>query len=419
MSSNNQSSGKSSNRAGKLFAGVDRRTFLRFLSLATIGGLASACSKQNKIPLIRVPPGQSVARFPEKEELILLTDRPPQLETPLYYFSNDLTPNEAFFVRWHMAGIPTRVDLSTFSLEVSGHVDNTLRLSVADLKKQFEPVSIVAVVQCSGNSRSFFEPKVPGGQWQHGALGNAKWTGVRLKDILAKAGVKAGALDVSFGGLDEAPLVGIHKFEKALSIEHALDENVIVAYEMNDEPLPMLNGFPLRLVVPGWYATYWVKALSAINVLDSKFDGFWMAKAYRIPKNKYAEESPKDLAKDTEPINRMNVRSLFVKPDPSEVLKAGSPFAVEGLAFDGGEGISKVLISLNNGAWEDAKIISKDLGKFSWCRWSYNWTPAQPGTYKFKVKAINNKGETQDDNLHWNKSGYMFNGIDSIEVTVV
>ncbi|MBX9724542.1 MAG: molybdopterin-dependent oxidoreductase, partial [Candidatus Obscuribacterales bacterium] len=352
-------------------------------------------------------------------ELILLTDRPPQLETPLYYFSKDLTPNEAFFVRWHMAGIPTRVDLSTFKLEVSGHVDKTLWLSVDELKKQFDPVSIVAVVQCSGNSRSFFEPKVPGGQWQHGAVGNAKWTGVRLKDILAKAGVKPGALEVSFAGLDEPPLVGIHKFEKALTVEHALDENVIVAYEMNDQPLPMLNGFPLRLVVPGWYATYWVKALSTINVLDSKFDGFWMAKAYRIPKNKYAEESPKDLAKDTEPINRMNVRSLFVKPDPSEVLKAGSSFTIEGLAFDGGEGISKVMISLNNGAWEEAKIVSEDLGKFSWCRWGHNWTPAQAGTYNFRVKAVNTKGETQDDNLHWNKSGYMFNGIDSIQVKVV
>jgi DMSO/TMAO reductase YedYZ molybdopterin-dependent catalytic subunit len=222
-----------------------------------------------------------LVRFPEKTDLILLTDRPPQLETPLSYFHEDLTPNEAFFVRWHLANIPTKVSPDTFELSVSGHVDNELSLSLDDLHKQFEPVSVVAVNQCSGNSRKFFSPRVPGGQWGNGAMGNARWTGVRLSDLLKKAAVKAGAVEVSFAGLDRPPQPSVPSFVKSLAFDRANDGEVLVAYEMNGKPLPMLNGYPLRLVVPGWFATYWVKSLSEITVLKEKFHGFWMDKAYR------------------------------------------------------------------------------------------------------------------------------------------
>jgi len=235
---------------------------------------------------------REMARFPEKAELILLTDRPPQLETPLHYFETDITPNDAFYVRWHLADIPTTVDTTTFRLTLHGHVNNELKLSVADLKRDFEPVSIVAVNQCSGNSRSLFEPRVPGGQWGHGAMGNAKWTGVRLADLLQKAGVKDGAVEVTFQGLDRPVLPATPAFVKLLKLDKANDRDVIVAYAMNDQPMPMLNGFPLRLVVPGWYGTYWVKALNDINVLNEPFKGFWMDKAYRIANNPHASEAP-------------------------------------------------------------------------------------------------------------------------------
>jgi sulfite dehydrogenase (cytochrome) subunit A len=236
---------------------VSRRKFLLLAATLAAGSLTSACSRVlqedfQKGGIIQVKEGLSVARFPEKEELIMLTDRPPQLETPLFYYRQDLTPNEAFFVRWHFSGIPTSVDLQTFKLEVGGHVQKPVSLSVEELRRQFEPESIVAVNQCSGNSRSYFSPQVPGGQWGHGAVGNARWTGVRLKDLLNKVGVKSQAAQVTFAGLDEPPLYSMHKFVKALDIDHATGDDVLVAYEMNGEPLPMLNGFPLRLVVPGW-----------------------------------------------------------------------------------------------------------------------------------------------------------------------
>lgn len=399
---------------------MDRRTLLRLLAASGMAGL-TACSKLEKVkqsPPLCVPPGQSLARFPEKDELILLTDRPPQLETPLHFFRQDLTPNSAFFVRWHYAGIPTSVDLTSFSLSVSGHVENELCMTIDELRKDFEQVELAAVLQCSGNSRRFFQPMVLGGQWQNGAVGNARWTGVRLKDILKKAGVKAGALTVSFSGLDEAPLSNMPKFAKSLDIDHALSDELIVAYKMNGADLPMLNGFPLRLIVPGWYATYWVKALNNIKVLDSKFEGFWMDKAYRIPKNEFAEEHPEQLAKDTVPINRMNVRSLFVRPDISDLVKSGMPFDLEGLAFDGGAGIKKVEVSINNN-WNEAQIEKNDLGKFSWCRWKFRWVPAAPGVYRVSVRATSANGQIQTETQHWNKSGYMRNVIESKEIVVV
>ncbi len=397
---------------------VSRRRFLQLASAAALSGVVSACHSESN-SIISVPPGQSVARFPEKTELILLTDRPPLLETPLYYFRQDLTPNEAFFVRWHYEGIPTFIDMRTFRLAVGGHVQKPLSLSLTDLKKQFEPVSIVAVNQCSGNSRSYFEPRVPGGQWGHGAVGNARWTGVRLKDLLQRAGVKSGAVDVSVGGLDEAPLFNMHKFVKSLDIEHALSDEVLVAYEMNGKSLPMLNGFPLRLVVPGWYATYWVKSLASIQVLPDKFHGFWMDKAYLIPKNADATETPEHLATDTVPINLLNVRSVIVRPDLTDVVKAGTSHEVEGIAFDSGSGISKVEVSVDGGNnWQLAKLDDA-LGRFSFCRWRLPWTPQSSGTYKVMSRAYDKAGKSQRSFDQWNKGGYMRNVIEHREVTVI
>jgi DMSO/TMAO reductase YedYZ molybdopterin-dependent catalytic subunit len=358
-----------------------------------------------------------MARFPEKTDLILLTDRPPQLETPIRYFRKDLTPNDAFFVRWHLSAIPTSVDLATFRLDVAGHVDRPMSLSVAQLKKDFEPVWLVAVAQCSGNSRSLFQPRVTGGQWGHGAVGNAKWTGVRLRDLLARAGAKAGAVDVSFAGLDDPPMPDMPKFVKSLEFARANDGEVMVAYAMNDAPLPMLNGFPLRLVVPGWYATYWVKSLNRIEVLKEKFHGFWMDKAYRISTAPDAQETPQKLATETVPINRHSCRSLVVRPEQGEAVPAGKMYEIEGVAFDAGEGIAKVEVSIDGGRrWTEAKL-DPELGQFSWRRWRFGWKPERRGLRRVMARATNRKGETQTT-AQWNRSGYQRNVIEHVDVTV-
>ena len=359
-----------------------------------------------------------MVRFPEKRELILLTDRAPQLETPLRYFRQDFTPNEAFFVRWHLAGIPTHVDTGVFELQVDGHVQRSLSLSLDDLRRRFEPVSVIAIAQCSGNSRSLFEPRVAGGQWRHGAMGNALWTGVRLRDLLDAAGIRAGAVDVSFDGLDEPPLASIPDVVKSLAVDHARDPEVIVAYEMNGEPLPMLNGFPLRLVVPGWYATYWIKSLWHITVLDQPFGGYWVKTAYRVPNNPTGIETPDHLATDTIPINRFTVRSIFVRPEPDEKIAIGRSYDVEGVAFDYGAGIRRVEVSLDDGArWEDARL-DPELGKYSFRRWRYRWTPRARGQYRLMVRATNNDGAGQPTH-HWNRSGFMRCVIEDVRVRIV
>ena len=413
--------------------GFDRRSFLRLSMMAGAGTMLSSCGEKpaGETPAPRAVaapdpapnppaasvPGRDMARFPEKAEMILLTDSPPQLETPLHYFRQDLTPNEAFFVRWHLSNIPLRVDTKTFQLSISGHLKNPLSLSLHELRTEFEPVSLVAVNQCSGNSRSLYQPRVPGGQWGNGAIGNARWTGVRLKDLLERAGIKPGAAEVSFQGLDRAPFPGIAPFVKSLSAEHAMDNEVMIAYAMNGAPLPMLNGFPMRLVVPGWFATYWIKALNEITVLPDKFHGFWMDKAYRIPKNADAQESPEHLATETEPISRMPVRSLFVRPEPNEHIVLGTTYEVEGLALDSGRGIRQVEISTDGGkSWADAKL-DPDLGKYSWRRWRFSWKPLSRGTQTLMSRATNSAGETQT-NAQWNRSGYSRNVIESIELDV-
>lgn len=351
-----------------------------------------------------------------KDSMLLLTDRPPNLETPLKFFLQDYTPNNVFFVRWHLAGLPSKIDIDTFRLRIGGNVEQELALSINDLKTKFTPYTVTALCQCAGNSRSFFDPRVAGGQWKNGAMGNAKWTGVKLKDILAMAKTKAGSKEISFNGLDQPPMDSTPDFIKSLPYDLGNNGEVMVAYEMNGEPLPLLNGYPLKLVVPGWYATYWVGMLSHINVLTDTFRGFWMQKAYLIPKDsKNGNEQPDSLAKNMQPINKMDVRSIFVSPEPNNIIAVSKSTDVQGVAFDGGDGITKVELSTDGGkTWQPAKLDA-DLGKYSWRRWHFEFTPSQKGDYTFKVKATNTKGETQPEH-QWNRSGYMRNEIETLTI---
>jgi DMSO/TMAO reductase YedYZ molybdopterin-dependent catalytic subunit len=339
--------------------------------------------------------------YPQKKPLILLTSRPPQLETPFSVFNKGiLTPNDEFFVRYHLAGIPTSIDSDKFRVAVTGRVRSPLSLSLHDLKKEFEQVELVAVIQCSGNGRGYFQPRVPGGQSGNGTMGNARWKGVRLKDILNKP------------VLDTTP-----NFGKALDIDHAMDGEVMVAYEMNGADLPMLNGFPLRLVVPGCYGTYWVKQLHEITVLDKDFVSFWMDTAYRVPDNDCECVQPGSPAGKTRPIGRYDVRSFVTSLADGDKVTVGKRIKVRGIAFDGGAGIETVEFSSDGGnTWTEAKL-GEDYGNYSFREWTCHFTPRAAGNYQIQCCAVNRKGETQRKEARWNPAGYMRNVIETVRVS--
>lgn len=361
--------------------------------------------------------GRPLVRYPEKTDLILLTSRPPQLETPMKYFDRAITPNEAFFVRYHITPIPTTVDLDTWRLRISGLVDRPLALSLDDLRSKFPRVAVTAVNQCSGNSRGRFSPRVLGGEWGDGAMGNAQWAGARLKDVLAMAGVRQGAVQVTFDGLDKPAYPSVPDFVKSLDVTRVMeDPEVLVAYEMNGQALPMLNGFPARLVVPGWYATYWVKNLSEITVIDHIFEQFWMKPAYRIPDTACGCVEPGTVPARTVPINRLTVRSFIAVPERGAQVPVGRPVSLKGIAFDAGYGIQEVHVSDDGVTWRRADL-GADLGRYSFREWSAQWTPSRPGTQRLMVRAFNRIGESQGHEPLWNPAGYLRNAIEQVEVT--
>jgi sulfite dehydrogenase len=393
---------------------VSRRFFLK------TAGAITTLTMMGEIPtaLSAAIDERRLVKYPEKTDLILLTSRPPQLDTPIQYFKELITPNEALFVRWHNANIPTSVDIGQWKLRVSGNTENEMQFSLDNLKAKFEKLTYTAVNQCSGNGRSFFEPRVAGGQWKNGAMGNTTWAGARLKDILNAAGLKQGSVEVVFNGLDKPALPSVADFVKSLPIDKALEDDIMVAYEMNGQPLLMLNGFPVRLIVPGWYATYWVKSLTEITVITKQFNDFWMNPAYRIPDTPCGCVAPGTAPKKTIPVNRMTTRSLIIDPPAGAKFKPGKPMTISGIVFSGGYNITDVIISANGGkTWNKAEL-GKNLGKYSWIQWSYTWKPAKAGKYTLMAKATNSIGESQPFEGLWNPSGYLWNKVEPVDVTV-
>jgi len=396
---------------------LDRRELMKRAGIAALAtGLAPARAWALDTVTLPFDNGERpLVTYPQKRPMIGQTSRPPQLETPFHVFNDGpITPNNAFFVRYHLAGVPYDLDPDKFSLEIKGKVDRPLKLSQQEIRK-LKAVEIVAVNQCSGNSRGFSNPRVAGGQLGNGAMGNARWRGVPLKTVLDMAGVQGTARQVTLNGMDTPVFDKTPDFVKALDIDHARDGEVMLAYGMNGEDLPLLNGFPLRLVVPGYYGTYWVKHLNEITVIDGVFDGFWMKSAYRIPDTPCSCIEPGTTPAATIPINRFNVRSFITSVNDGAKLKAGTT-PLKGIAFDGGKGIKDVSISIDGGkSWTQAKL-GKDLGNYSFREWSLP-VKLEAGSYELKVRATNNSGDTQPADARWNPAGYMRNVIETLRVT--
>ncbi|RYD37564.1 MAG: oxidase [Verrucomicrobiaceae bacterium] len=398
-----------------------RRRFLQSSVMAaaaatSAGRLGAAVEGTVELPFANGR--RRLVAYPGKRPLIVLTSRPPQLETPFAVYNEGIiTPNDAFFVRYHLSALPTRIDPAAFRLEVRGLVKTPLSLSLEELRKM-ETVEVTAVNQCSGNSRGFFNPRVNGGQLANGAMGNAVWRGVRLKDVLGRAGIAAGAKQVVCNGLDSGVLPATPDFIKALDVDHALDGEILIAWSMNGEDLPWLNGYPLRLVVPGYFGTYWIKHLNELNVVDETFGGFWMAAGYRVPDTPGGCVEPGTTPTKTVPISKFKIRSFLTSLTDGAAVRSGQSVTLRGIAFDSGAGLTEVQVSTDGGhSWQGA-ALGRDPGRYSFREWTLPWTPGKAGEASILCRAFNRIGETQPLEPLWNPAGYARNVVENTKVMI-
>lgn len=398
---------------------MKRRDFFKTAAAVSAAALTTDAAAGTKQPNDNLP--ISKVNFPEKRPMITYSDRPPLLESPRDIFTQTITPNDQFFVRWHMPEIPTLIDVENYTININGLVEKEYKVTLKELKEDFEQVEVTAVLQCGGNSRSAFDPVAGGIQWGSGAMGCALWKGVRLRDLLHRAGLKKDAEWIGFNGMDNATYYETPNFIRELHMDE-LDDHVIVAYEMNGEDLPYLNGFPLRLVMPGYYSDSWVKMLSNITVTNKYKSLFFMDVAYRIPDNDCECELPDDKAKKTKPITTMNVKSVIGYPTNNTVVHQGSHIVVRGVAFDSGHGIRDVLISVDNGkSWKQAILDDGKQGRYAFRAFRFSFKPARQGRMRIMAKAINKWRQEQPfaEDIKWNHGGYKYNGIDIVTIEVV
>ena len=344
--------------------------------------------------------------------LIVRSSRPLDAETPVEVFDRFLTPNRMFFVRSHFG--PPALGLSPWRLEVDGLVDRPLSLGLDDLNGP-ERVALPAVLQCSGNGRGFYSPTIPGVGWEKGAVGNAEWTGARLVDVLKKAGIKADAAHIQLHGADTPPNPKTPAFFRSIPLARALDPSTILATSMNGEPLPLLHGGPIRLVVPGWAGNHWIKWLRRITVAKEEAPGFYQQTGYKMPKVPAppgADLKPADLVS----VTTLNVKSLIARPIEGATLRPG-PVEIRGVAWTGEGVVTKVEISTGpDRPWTPAKLLG-DPKPGTWRPWTLTWD-ALPGRHTLRARATDSKGETQPESTPWNRSGYLWNGIDRVACEV-
>ena len=344
------------------------------------------------------------------KRLLQMNGYPLNLETPLELLTDYLTPVDLFFVRSHW--IPRMPDLKTWRLTVDGEVNKPLKLSLADLKKM--PLAeATCVLQCAGNGRGLQNPPMPGVQWRFGAVGNARWRGVRVKDVLSRAGVNAGAAHLHTFGSDDPP-VKVPPFHRSLEMEKAMQDGIL-AWEMNGVPLPPQHGAPLRLIVPGWAGDHWMKWLVRLSPQKAQQTGFYMDNAYRWPLNPGAPGvafKPEEM----KPLTELAVKSNITTAPKSANVKG--VYDVRGFAFSGAPDIAKVEISEDGGAtWNAAQLDSRH-SPYAWRLWLYRWTPAKPGRATLLARATDSRGATQPRETVWNQSGYLYNGWHSVDIEV-
>jgi DMSO/TMAO reductase YedYZ molybdopterin-dependent catalytic subunit len=385
---------------------ISRRDFLKQVS----GAMAAAGAVP---PLLTWAAAVSRVEIPGEEDLIVRSARFLDLETPPEFFNSWITPVPRFFVRNHMHE-PSTLDPDTWRLTVGGEVEKPLTLSLADLTK-LEKHLVINTLECAGNGRAFQQPHVPGIQWQKGAVGTARFTGPRLRDLLQRAGVKPTGKHVMFHGLDEVP-GKVPPFIRSIPLEKATDADTLIAIHMNDAPLTKHHGFPARALVPGWVGAASCKWITEIKVLDKEFDGNFMKPGYRFPNHPGKPGDPVN-PDDTHPITALSVKSVISTPADGSTLKSHSVH-IQGVAWAGEADVARVEISTDSGATWKAAQLGHEQSKYAWRLWTYAWKAPKSGDYTFMARATDTQGRTQPETAVWNPSGYLYNAIDQVKIHV-
>jgi DMSO/TMAO reductase YedYZ molybdopterin-dependent catalytic subunit len=381
----------------------------KLLDLAVRASAFSAVAATVPAPLWAQVPRVAVG----KEKLTIRSVRPPDYETPVALLDSWLTPVEHFYVRSHMP-VPSGLDAATWMLQVEGEVDAPVALTLDDLRKM-PSATVTAVLECAGNGRAFFDPPVAGIQWEKGAVGNARWTGVRMADVLKRAGLKTTARFVTMNGADRG-MGSQPDFIRQVPVDKALHPDTLIAYEMNGQPIHPLHGFPLRAIIPGWEGAYSIKWLTTLRAIDREFDGFWVATGYRYPTRIVAPGAAVD-PKDMAPLTGLVVKSLITRPLEATTLAPGKVH-VAGFAWAGETDISRVDISTDHGAtWQQARLAG-ERAKYAWRRFEYSFQAVRPESYLILSRATDANGKTQPITPPWNPSGYLWNAPDAVRVEV-
>lgn len=354
------------------------------------------------------------AQDPAKRDMIVRSARPLDLEMPLSGFADAVTPIERFFVRTHVYA-PT-LKLDTWSLTVDGNIAQPLTLSMDELRRM-PSAELLSVLECAGNGRAFYSPPVAGLQWQYGAAGNGRWRGVRLAEVLKRANIKPGAVEVLFDGAD-LPIGKMADFRRSIPIRKALDPDTLLAYEMNGQPLPVIHGFPLRVVAPGWAGDSWVKWVTGIRVLSEPDASYWMASAYKHPGRPVAPGTVLPAA-SLPPVTSLRVKSVISSPESGASVKPGEIVAIRGAAWSGESGpVQSVDVSVDNGrTWSSARFLDPQ-SKWGWRRWEHRWTPQEERYHTIFARARDAKGDVQPASQEWNQSGYLWNVVSRVTVNV-
>jgi DMSO/TMAO reductase YedYZ molybdopterin-dependent catalytic subunit len=374
--------------------------------------MAAALSRATLGRMFALPQNADI-EMPGEDGMIVRSFRFVDLESPVEYFNTWLTPIPHFFVRNHMHE-PSELDGHDWRLSVDGEVEKPITLSLAELSK-IEVHPVVNTLECAGNGRSLYRPQVPGVQWGKGAVGTARFSGPRLRDVLQRAGVKPTGKHVMFRGLDEVP-GKVPPLIRSIPVEKALDADTLVATHMNGTPLGKHHGFPARALVPGWIGAASCKWLTEIKVLETEFAGNFMNPGYRLPNQPL---KPGDVVKpeDTHPVTALSVKSVISAPNDGASVRPGQVM-VHGAAWAGEADITKVEISTDGGTtWSPTKL-GHEQAHYAWRLWSYDWKAGKAGDYTILSRATDSQGRTQPAAAVWNPSGYLYNAYDQVKVHV-